>query len=84
MDVSLNLPRLFLHNRPVEPETITALGLASYRAALDQRDPRRPISGTTFAATATKRNRSGRLRLCESQRGRAAFDLTELTCQHHP
>ena len=58
MDVSLNLSRLFLHNRPVEPETLTALGLASYRAALDQRDPRRPISGTTFAATATKRNRS--------------------------
>ena len=84
MDVSLNLLRRLLHNRLVVPETIAAHGLAPYRAALDQGDLSRPISGTTFAATATKRNRSGRLRLCESQRGRAAFDLTELTCQHHP
>jgi putative transposase len=37
---ALTLLRRLLHNQPVEPQTITTDGLASYGAALDQLDLR--------------------------------------------
>ena len=48
-EAALKLLRRLLHNHPVEPQTITTDGLASYRAALDQLD-------------LTHLHRSGRLR----------------------
>ena len=39
-DAALKLLRHLLHNQPVEPQTITTDGLASYDAALDQMDLR--------------------------------------------
>lgn len=39
-EAALKLLRRLLHNQPVEPETITTDGLASYGAALDQLDLR--------------------------------------------
>ncbi len=39
-DAALKLLRRLLHNQPVEPQTITTDGLASYGAALDQIDLR--------------------------------------------
>ncbi len=39
-DAALKLLRRLLHNQPVEPQTITTDGLASYGAALDQLDLR--------------------------------------------
>ena len=41
-EAALRLLRRLLHNQPVEPETITTDGLASYGAALDQLDLRHP------------------------------------------
>ncbi|MFN4091714.1 MAG: IS6 family transposase [Brevundimonas sp.] len=37
---AMKLLKRLLHNQPVEPESITTDGLASYGAALDQLDPR--------------------------------------------
>ena len=37
-EAALQLLRRLLHNQPVEPQTITTDGLASYGAALDQLD----------------------------------------------
>ena len=47
-DATLRLLRRLPHNQPVEPQSITTDGLASYGAAMDQLDLRTPSASSAI------------------------------------